>query len=172
MPATYEPIATYTVGTAVASYTVNSIPATYTDLRVVINAHSALTPSQDSLWSIKFNGDTGNNYSTTLIRGNGTAASSLAQSSTAPARIGWALTDGAGASYYGSIILDIFSYAGATYKTYLSNNAADWNGGGYVSRIVGLWRSTSAITSFTLTDNNAANISVGTTITLYGIKAA
>jgi len=172
MPATYEPIATYTVGTAVASYTVSSIPATYTDLKVVINAHSSLSPSQDSLWSIKFNGDTGNNYSTVLIRGNGSSASTLLQNATSPSRIGWALTDGAGANYYGLIILDIFSYAGSTFKNYLSTNAADFNGGGFVSRIVGLWSSTSAITSFTLTDNNAANISVGTTITLYGIKAA
>jgi hypothetical protein len=36
MPATYEPIATTTLGTAAAFITFSSIPATYTDLRLVI----------------------------------------------------------------------------------------------------------------------------------------
>lgn len=170
--ATYEPIATYTVGSNVASYSVTSIPGTYTDLKVVINARSTLSPSQDSLWSITFNSDSGSNYSSTLVRGNGSAASSLAQTGATAARIGWALTAGAGSNMFSSIILDCFNYAGSTNKTFLSTSAADWNGGGFVSRIVGLWRSTSAITSFTITDNNLANIAIGTTITLYGIKAA
>lgn len=170
--ATYEPIAKYTVASDVTSYSVTSIPGTYTDLRVVLNARSTLSPSQDSLWSITFNSDTATNYSSTMLRGNGSAASSLAQSSATAARLGYALTAGAGSNMYSSIIFDIFNYAGSTNKTFLSNTAADWNGGGYTARIVGLWRSTSAITSFTLTDNNAANVATGTTITLYGIKAA
>ena len=168
--ATYEPIATYTLSSDVTSYTVSSIPSGYTDLRVVLNARSTLSPSQDSLWSIIFNGDTGTNYSSTLLRGNGSAASSLAQSSATAARLGYALTAGAGSKMYSSIVFDIFNYTGSTNKTFLSNNAADWNGGGFVMRLVGLWRSTAAITSFRITDNNAANIATGTTITLYGIK--
>jgi hypothetical protein len=170
--ATYEPIATYTVGSNVASYSVTSIPGTYTDLKVVINARSTLSPSQDSLWSITFNSDSGSNYSSTLIRGTGYAASSLSQTNVTAARIGWALTVGAGSNMYSSIILDCFNYAGSTNKTFLSTNTADFGNAGNVSRIVGLWRSTSAITSFTITDNNAANIAIGTTITLYGIARA
>jgi hypothetical protein len=44
MPATYEPIATTTLGTAAASITFSSIPATYTDLRL-ISGHKASTTS-------------------------------------------------------------------------------------------------------------------------------
>ena len=40
MPATYEPIATTTLGSAATNITFSSIPATYTDLRLVLVARS------------------------------------------------------------------------------------------------------------------------------------
>jgi hypothetical protein len=66
------------------------------------------------------------------------------------------------------IALDIFSYAGSTFKTFL--NAQSYaNGTGDVTRQVGLWRSTSAITSINLTNMGANNYNAGSTATLYGI---
>jgi hypothetical protein len=65
--------------------------------------------------------------------------------------------------------VDIFSYAGSTYKTSLVTFQEDNNGSGYVGNKVGLWPSTSAITSITL---NGTNFAIGTTATLYGILKA
>jgi hypothetical protein len=67
--ATYEPIATTTLGTATSSFTFSSIPATYTDLRLVIGWVSGTNPR------IRFNSDTATSYSQTAMYGDGTAAS-------------------------------------------------------------------------------------------------
>ena len=67
--------------------------------------------------------------------------------------------------------LDIFSYAGSTYKTALSQLSNDNNGSGATASTVGLWRSTSAITSINLF-MSGTTFQAGTTATLYGIKSA
>ena len=45
MPATYEPIATTTLGSAQATVTFSSIPGTYTDLVLITNSRSDSTTS-------------------------------------------------------------------------------------------------------------------------------
>lgn len=64
---TYFPIANTTLSSAAASYTFSSISGSYTDLVLVIGG----TLSADISAGIYFNGDTGTNYSTTRMYGNG-----------------------------------------------------------------------------------------------------
>jgi hypothetical protein len=166
MPTTYEPIATSTLGSAAASITFSSIPATYTDLRVVLTA----TVSAGQVAWMRFNSDSGVSYSETYLEGSGTAASSGTNSPATKIQIGTS-------TYLSTTIpslltADIFSYAGSTYKTCLTSQNSDFNGSGYVNRLVGLWLSTSAITSITLLLGSTANYAAGTTATLYGIKNA
>jgi hypothetical protein len=73
MPATYEPISTTTLGSAVASVTLSSIPATYTDLVLVFNGSAA---SSGGAMRTQINSDTATNYSGTNISGDGTTATS------------------------------------------------------------------------------------------------
>ena len=68
--------------------------------------------------------------------------------------------------------LDIFSYAGSTFKTMFVEETADINGSGGLNRRVGLYRSTSAITSINFFAQGVANFAIGSTFTLYGIKNA
>ena len=164
MPATYEPIATTTLGSAASSITFSSISSAYTDLRI------SFVPAGGSGANsviVQFNGDTASNYSRTAIYGDGTTATSARN--TAQTRISYAAA--MQATYPEFFTLDIFSYAGSTYKTCLGTQSSDANGSGYTASIVGLWRSTSAITSVVFT-NNGGNFATGTTATLYGIKAA
>jgi hypothetical protein len=166
MATTYEPIATTTLGSAAASITFSSIAATYTDLRVVL---VVLGSGGNSYPLMTFNTDTGTNYSYTIIKGDGTSATS-AQASSAT-KIWFSLNS------FGSTTIpmigtaDIFSYANSTYKTVLTTGSSDQNGSGLVERGVGLWRSTSAINQIVLTANTN-NFATGTTATLYGIKNA
>ena len=165
MAATYEPIATTTLGSAASSITFNSIPATYTDLRVVLVGTTTATAN---CW-LTFNSDGATNYSDTLIYGTGASAGSNGHSSATKIVLnGSGNTNTSTPTFYSA---DIFSYAGSTYKTCLTTGNGDLNGSGDVNRAVGLWRSTSAITSVILTAGSST-WKTGTTATLYGIKSA
>ena len=168
MPATYEPIATTTLGSAASSITFSSIPSTYTDLRVVLVTK---TTSGNADIYLRFNSDSGSNYSRTILYGTGSVAGS--GRNTSQTYLYLTGTAYPNASYAALVEADIFSYAGSTYKTLLNKVATDKNGAGGVEANVGLWRSTSAITSITLTlEASAQDFPTGTTATLYGIKSA
>ena len=166
MPATYEPIATTTLGSAALSITFSSIPATYTDLRVVLVGGSV-----DAGVNLQFqvNGDTATNYSVTYLWGNGSTANSSRLSNRS---YGYGSFDSS-TTIPALLTYDFFSYAGSTFKTVLATASLDKNGSGNTYRSVNLWRSTSAITSIALiSGNGGSNWLTGTTATLYGIKNA
>lgn len=169
MPSTYEPIASQTLGSAAASITFSSIPGTYTDIRVVF-VGTVATSGQD-LYTL--NGDnptSGNLYSETWMSGDGSSANS-SRTTNFPH---WKLTRTSNLSTSVPMLhtYDIFSYAGSTNKTCLGTSSDDTNGGGGVVRSVGLYRSTSAITTLTITCSGGGNFATGTIATLYGIKNA
>lgn len=165
MPATYEKIATTTLGSANSTITFSSIPATYTDLRISFTA--GITASSDGYW--RLNGDSGTNYSSTRIAGDGTTAVSGRRSNLSQVYIDDAgIIDSNQPIFYS---LDIFSYAGSTYKTALATQNQDLNGTGNICYTVGLWRSTAAITSISLIASTST-WKTGTTATLYGILKA
>jgi hypothetical protein len=165
MPATYEPIATTTLGTAANNVTFSSIPATYTDLRMVIvtGCDSGATAS-----NFTFNGDTGSNYSNTNLTGDGTTAASGQATGAFNINALGVLDSSTGKR--GMTTIDVFSYAGSTNKTALITTSRDANGSGTVGRVVGLWRNTAAITSIRFFVSN--NLCAGSTATLYGILKA
>jgi hypothetical protein len=161
--ATYIPIATQTLGSAASSITFSSIPSTYTDLRLVL----VCTATYNSP-SLIFNGSSASNYSQTYITGAGGAASSSYNSASNAIYITSGPTQGVSTTIPNIYTFDIFSYAGATNKTLLETLGEDHNGLGAVQVGVALWRSTSAITSITLSDATG-NFSINTTATLWGI---
>jgi hypothetical protein len=166
MATTYEPIATTTLGTAAATIDFTSIPATYTDLRLIVIARTI----SNEYPSMRINSDTGSNYSQTGLYGNGTSVGSWRETSQTKINypFTWALQMDTTIAIMTQI--DIFSYAGSTFKTMLIKPTGDLNGSGSSEAGVALWRSTSAITSLTL--SSTSNFATGTTATLYGIKAA
>ncbi len=164
MPATYEPIATTTLSSAASSITFSSIPSTYTDLRGVLNSTGFATADRPL---IRFNGSS-SGYSGTNLYGDGATAGSVAYTS----GTGINIRDNITASKNFMLTIDIFSYAGSTYKTTLTNKSADENGAGSVANAVHLWQTTSAINEVSIRSTLGNNYNAGTTATLYGIKAA
>ena len=162
--ATYTPIATQTLGSAAASITFSSIPGTYTDLRLVLTSVVSVNNASGQL---QFNSDTATNYSQVNLSGVGTIANSGNETSNNLINLN------SQAAFSSTIPLsctiDVFSYAGATNKTSLISFIGDKNGAGSVELFCGLWRSTAAITSLTLSLNIAANFNTGTIATLWGI---
>jgi hypothetical protein len=161
---TYTPIATTTLGSAVASYTFSSIPSGYTDL-VLVASTQATSSGQGQ--SIELNSDTGSNYSATILRGNGSSAVSARITSVQAALLSNIAEPPT--SSFGVYIANFQNYSNATtYKSILcrSNNAAAGT-----EAIVNLWRSTAAITSIKIAISGG-NFNTGSTFTLYGILAA
>jgi hypothetical protein len=163
---TYEPIATTTLGSNAASYTFSSIAGTYTDLILVVNGQV----SSNVTVACQVNGDTATNYSTTEIFSDGGTASSFRSSTNAQiAVMGIGAQVNSGSQWVSTLHFQNYSNS-TTYKTVLGRTSATATG---VNAIVGLWRSTSAITSIKILGYaNASGFTTGTTFTLYGIAAA
>jgi hypothetical protein len=169
MPAgkTYEPVGTQTLSGTAASVVFSSIPATYTDLVLVISAKF------DATGDIRFrlNSDATSIYSFTILSGDGATATSSRASNVESGIM----------SSYGQVstvlgqsvhIGHFINYANTTtFKTVLcrANNAALGT-----DATVNLYRSTAAINRIELARNNAfgGTWQIGSTFTLYGIKAA
>ena len=162
--ATYVPLATTTVSGSPTSITFSSIPSGYTDLRLVFTGIANGTPR------VQLNGDTGSNYSTTNLYGDGANPYSSSGVGTSATYMYLNHNFGApGTTYPQMFTLDLFSYTNTSiYKTTLSSGADDRNGSGGSGGIVGLWRSTAAITSMYIYFGGIT-IGTGATATLWGI---
>jgi hypothetical protein len=166
MPNTFTKIASVTVGSGgTATIDFTSIPATYTDLVLKTSTRFADTTVDAK---ISINGST-TTFTRRHIQGNGTAVSSGTGSD------GWiGSTDGSGqtASTFGNNEVYFPNYAGSTNKSYSvdtvsENNASDAK----ATLLAGLWSTTSAITSISVSAlSGSANFVQYTTATLYGIK--
>ena len=170
MPATYEPIATTTLASAVTTFAFSSIPATYTDLKVIL----IINGSSGGVFSggVKFNGSSGGTeYSESNLYTDGASSISVRNTSDATIAIS---TGGSVSSTIPAIIeLDIFSYTSSSiFKTCVITYSNDRNGTGFTGNIVGIRRNTAAITQINFDTLSAASFAIGTTATLYGIKAA
>ena len=164
MPATYEPIATTTLGSNTATITFSSISGSYTDL-VLVAANGNAANSDNDIY-IRFNSDSSSNYSRTQISGNGSTASSGRSSSNTEIRIGPSYDN----TPTSTLISHIMNYSNTTTnKTVISRTG---HASGYLMGHVALWRDSSAITSITLTLQGSQSFVTGSTFTLYGIKAA
>jgi hypothetical protein len=164
MPKTYEPIATTTLGSTATTVSFTSIPGTYTDLVLVTSIKAT---SADTNQFMRFNSDSSTNYSQTNLYGTGTSALSFIQSS--QDKINSVLSGYLVTSQNSPGIYNIMNYSNTTtFKTMISR----FNNSSVIAQAeVSLYRSTSAITAleiFTTPDSFA----VGSTLTLYGIKAA
>jgi hypothetical protein len=164
---TYTPIASQVLASATGTVTFSSIPSTYTDLVLVAN-FTVATASGNLV--ITFNGDTTSGlYSKTQLEGTG---ASVYSGRTANANnIGLDSNMGSDTTSPSVHILNLMNYAKTSvFKTVLHRQSSFWSANPGTAARVGLWRNTNAITSITLS-NGGVNFSVGSTFTLYGIKA-
>jgi len=172
MPMTYEPIATTTLSSAQGSVTFSSISGNYTDLVLITVTTGDRASNVDSL-AIRFNSDTGSNYSYTYMAGevNTGAISGRASNQT---NIWCGNFTSNNIDNPSSVIIQIQNYSNTTTNKTTLSRGNPMAGGGYtaVNANVGLWRNTAAITSVTVRSETGNNFKSGSTFTLYGIKAA
>ena len=160
---TYEKIEAKTLASATSSVAFTIIPATYTDL-VLVSVTKSTTGNNTRL---TFNNDGSALYSNTSLGGTGTTAVSRRDSGVTYMRLDW---DGYNQTTEFNVhITNVQNYANTTtYKTALTRSGSGPTG---VDALVGLYRSTSAISRLDVIAS-AGNFDIGSTFTLYGIKAA
>jgi hypothetical protein len=160
-------------GSAATDVTFSNINQGYTDLVLVINGYGSGADGNSILVQVG-NGsvDTGSNYSYTALSGNGTTAYSDRGSSLAYARLSSRGGLSNSSSYPGVIVASFLNYSNtSTYKTLLSRCNLPGTSYPAVEALVSLWRSTSAINTVKLYPVAGESWAVGTTFSLYGIKA-
>mgnify|MGYP003326735737 FL=1 len=109
MAVTYEPLATTTLTSAQSTVTFSSISGSYTDLVLVTNVKDS-----NGACYLRFNNDSGTNYSRTWLTGNGSTASSNRNSNSNQVYIVADTTN------YEMNITNIMNYSNSsTYKTAL-----------------------------------------------------
>jgi hypothetical protein len=170
MPATYDHIASYTVtGSATASITLSSIPATYTDLEIITSFRCSSSTPDDSA-SLVLNNDTGNNYYWTQIKGPTAGSPYSNQSGSSGRSAALVVNDMPSASgRYSADTIHINDYSSTTgYKHILSKFYG--NAPGLFSTA---WFGTAAVNSVKFVCDTAGDaFQVGSTVNIYGIKAA
>ncbi len=172
-PSSFESIATTTVGSGGSStITFSSIPATYTHLQIRGIGRSDAASGNSWIY-LRFNGDSGTNYASHYLRGNGTAASASALTgagNNTEQRLGDFPRADATSGIFGVGVIDILDYTNTNkYKTTRFLGGADKNGSGVVSLYSSVWLSTSAVTSITLTPQTDNWVQYSS-FALYGIK--
>ena len=166
MPAgnTYEAIATTTL-VSDGSVSFSSIPQTYTDLVLVFNGKLSSGTTGYNNVTFTFNSDTSSVYSRTRVQGDGSSAGSIRDANVNRHDI---FIPNNGESGFSTSIINIMNYSNTTtFKTALWRDSLVVTGG-LVVAWVGLWRSTSAISSIQFPNTFKA----GSSFSLYGIKAA
>ena len=165
MPKTYEPIATQTLGSAAATVTFSSISQAYTDLVLVAATTSTVAATNFTLRMGNGSVDTASNYSHVRLAGNGTSASSGTNSGTV-LNIG----DVGNPNIPSVNIINIMNYTNTTtFKTVIGRvGEADIQ----LQAVVGLWRKTPEAINIITIGTASNNFAIGSTFTLYGIKAA
>lgn len=162
---TYTPIASITLSSTATSITFSGIPQTYTDLVLVANTIVASGTGNDV--ALRFNGDSGSNYSNTYMLGTG--------STTISGRNSLTYSDNgyldANSGNPNTRIINIPNYTNATTFKINTSRASGVNGG-QTTAYVNTWRSNSAITSITVFSSFSLTYAVGTTFNLYGVANA
>jgi len=171
----YESIATATGTGSSATISVSSIPSTYASLQVRATFKATGTGFYVDDLLLRFNSDTGSNYTKHSLQGNGSTATAVGTASTTSIDCGRILSsDAALANMTTTVIIDIHDYASTTkYKTVRIFSGDEGNISNTSFRVFlasGLWQSTSAITSLTFSTDAALNFTSATQVALYGIK--
>jgi hypothetical protein len=167
MTATYEPIETKTLTSAAADIFFLSIPQTYTDLVLVQSTNAA---SAHLTVAFRVNSDNASNYSWNDLWGNGTSVGANRRTTETYGR----LSNYGGPDTTGRTldIAHFMNYSNTTTNKIVISKTTN-NGGSFpgVQFNTNLWRSTSAITSINLLTVSGGQFAIGSTFTLYGIKA-
>jgi hypothetical protein len=170
----FESIATTVVGAGGSngSVTFSSIPQTYKHLQVRALTRTDRAVTDDASLIFLNSDTTKTNYTLHGLRGNGSSASSFGYASSSGLGIqSITLGNTATAQMFGLIVVDILDYTNTNKNTTVrSLGGMDYNGGGFVDFISGVWLNTAAVNSISFQALNGTEFLQYSHFALYGIK--
>jgi hypothetical protein len=168
----FELITTEILGSSQASVVFSNLgdySSTYKHLQLRLIARSN-GPSGDDALRLRFNADSGSNYSWHQLLGNGSSVNSNAatsQTGTYPAQIAANL---AAANIFGGGVIDILDPYSTSKNTTVRGLSGTTGGSNVIMLRSGAWLNTASITSITLNGVDGGNLLAGSRFSLYGIK--
>jgi hypothetical protein len=171
----YDALSTVTVPSGgVSSITFAGIPTTgYTHLQIRALVRTNRTGTAGDSIVVRFNSDTGSNYSNHQLNSDGATVSAYgASGSTSWNYVERAASNGMTSGIFGAVVIDILDYANTNkYKTGRELGGVDANGSGIINLASGGWRSTSAINAISLAAGAGTGFIEYSQFALYGVKA-
>lgn len=144
--------------------TFSNIPQNYTDLIIAANVQF----SAGSGTKIRFNTDSGSNYSLTCLIAYSAGPYSGRVSNASSIHNNIATGDSTTANTFTPYTINIMSYSNSSiYKTILWEYATATT---EVGTVVELWRNTNAISTIEISPYNAVSYKAGTNFTFWGVK--
>jgi len=169
----YDLLETTILGSDTASVTFSSLNSTYgsTYKHLQIRMSSAQTVgSNGAAINLRFNSDSGANYSYHGLFGSGSTVGSYADTSQTTAFAGLSAGNGQPSGVFAASVCDLLDvFSTSKYKT---TRALEGVAPGEIGLMSGNWRNTSAVTSITLLADSGGDFKQDSRFSLYGIKAA
>jgi hypothetical protein len=168
----YESIATVALTSTSSTITFSSIPATYKHLQIrsIATQGTGGSSGSDTFNTARFNGDSGSNYVSHYVGGDGSSAfASATGTSSSSCWFGIATTSTTSA--FAANIIDILDYSNTNkYKTIRGLSGDDRNGAGFIILQSVLWMSTAAISSIVISAAGSPVLQANSHFALYGVK--
>jgi len=158
-----------TLATAAASIEFTSIPQDGTDL-VILFSFRIDSGGEYVNTALRFNSDSGSNYSMRMLYGLGSGSGLSASQTTTSLQ--WVYSTGtvATSNTFGNAQVYIPNYTGSTTKSVSMDSVSENNGTLSIQALTaGLWSGTAAITSILLFSQTGNNLLAGSTASLYKI---
>ena len=139
----------------------------YMDLVVILYWRSAYAHAMRT-GLLQLNGDTtAANYSIQALYGDGSSVSSLTWAENGLAYTGL-IADSATANAFSAMVTTFFDVNSGKYKTFMVQNASDYDGAGKAQITSGTWKSQAPLTSI-LFKSDVGDILAASTFSLFGV---
>ena len=164
--ADFELISTQVLGSAQAQidFSVSAFSAQYKHLQIRM---SAVTVA-DKLVQLRFNNDSGGNYSYHGLEGNGSSVDSFNNYAVTASWLGYSP---AGSTYPSHAIVDILDpYSTAKNTTIKTLWGSNQTSGNRITLMSGGWFNTAAVTTISIFQNSSAQFATGSRFSIYGLK--
>lgn len=169
----FDLLETTVLGSSASSVTFSSLgtySGTYKHLQIRGVARTDRSVALDNV-SLRMNSDSGNNYATHQLEGNGSSVSSAANTPLNRILAGLQSGSTSTANAYGAFVLDLLDPFEATknktIRSYTGTTSAT-----NVRLYSGAWLNTASVTTLQLLPESGFNFVTGSRFSLYGIKGA